>query len=57
MLAILRRIVDVTHACVEAAGAVHGAAKLPRDRPWSIYSEEPVLNLDAETSSSGSESD
>ena len=43
-----------THERVLASG---GAAKLPRSAPWSIYNADRVLDLEAEASTSGSDSD
>ena len=55
VLAVLSKIVAETHERVEAAG---GAAKLPRRKPWSLYSDDMlVLDLEGEASTSGSESD
>jgi len=54
VLAVLRKIVDATHELVRAVG---GATRLPRSTPWSIYSTEPVPQLNAEASTSGSDSD
>ena len=55
VLAVLSKIVAETHERVEAAG---GATKLPRHKPWSLYSDDMlVLDLEGEASTSGSESD
>ena len=54
VLAVLRKILDATHERVVAAG---GAAHLKRNAPWRIYSDEPVLALHGEASTSGSDSD
>ena len=54
VLSVLGEIVRRTHGCVLAAG---GAAMLPRSNPWAIYSDAPVMELDGEASTSGSESD
>ena len=48
------KFVDATHERVVAAG---GAAHLKRNAPWRIYSDEPVLDLHGEASTSGSDSD
>ena len=54
VLSVLGEIVRRTHGCVLTAG---GVAMLPRGNPWAIYSDAPVLELDGEASTSGSESD
>ena len=54
VLAVLRKILIATHERVLASG---GAAKLPRGTPWSIYNTDQVLDLEAEASTSGSDSD
>ena len=54
VLSVLGEIVRRTHGCVLAAG---GVAMLPRGNPWAIYSDAPVMELDGEASTSGSESD
>ena len=54
VLAVLRKILTATHERVLASG---GAAKLPRSAPWSIYNADRVLDLEAEASTSGSDSD
>ena len=54
MLSVLSKIKEKAHERVLAVG---GVAKLPRSNPWAIYSDAPVLELDGEASTSGSESD